>query len=531
MPDVAWNKAQWGSRFTWSHQGGEEWSGAWGSSEAQWYGSLLPRLRQFLPTHTVLEIAPGYGRWTRQLTRVCERYIGVDVTAVCTEHCARQFAGLNATFVTNDGYDLSAVQDGSIDLVFSFDSLVHVEQDVLSAYVGQIVSKLRPYGVAFLHHSNLASLPIAAIGDRSKSVDGATIRSMVAGAGGQILRQEIIQWDVVAGLDCLTLFSRKGDYLDEPAVYENQDFMVEADLIRRCVAPWSFRQANGSPSSDANSLQSRGQTPSSAGAELPKPAPSASEAGGPRPTSGDANAPSLGSAIPVQPTRLLFSGVDPERLHPLIDVYSWVHTIEFGNGRRTNGLWGGGSPIIWKALDDIDFRGKKVLDIGCWDGVYSFEAEKRGAHEVYATDMVSQRSFSDHPTFHLAHRLLNSKARYFDDMSVYDVPTMGVRDFDAVLYAGVYYHLKDPVRSLDALRSVMRKGGVILVEGAILEDEGCLAKYYHRHLFCGDITNWWVPTKECLEQWVESCGFAISARYERWGHQENQRHTLLATAV
>ena len=58
MPDVIWNKANWEKHYNWS-QRGEEWSAAWGSSEAQWSGTLLPRLRQFLPTKSVLEIAQG----------------------------------------------------------------------------------------------------------------------------------------------------------------------------------------------------------------------------------------------------------------------------------------------------------------------------------------------------------------------------------------------------------------------------------------------------------------------------------------
>ena len=38
-----------------------------GRADAQWYGSLLPRIHRFLPTGQVLEIACGYGRWTQYL--------------------------------------------------------------------------------------------------------------------------------------------------------------------------------------------------------------------------------------------------------------------------------------------------------------------------------------------------------------------------------------------------------------------------------------------------------------------------------
>ena len=40
--------------------------------------------------------------------------------------------------------------------------------------------------------------------------------------------------------------------------------------------------------------------------------------------------------------------------------------------------------FIEAQLDLLDFRGKTVLDIGCWDGYWSFYAERRGAREVVA---------------------------------------------------------------------------------------------------------------------------------------------------
>jgi 2-polyprenyl-3-methyl-5-hydroxy-6-metoxy-1,4-benzoquinol methylase len=39
-----------------------------------------------------------------------------------------------------------------------------------------------------------------------------------------------------------------------------------------------------------------------------------------------------------------------------------------------------------RALKKIDFAGKRVLDVGCRDGLFSFEAERRGAAEVIGFD-------------------------------------------------------------------------------------------------------------------------------------------------
>ena len=83
-----------------------------------------------------------------------------------------------------------------------------------------------------------------------------------------------------------------------------------------------------------------------------------------------------------------------------VQALTWVHSIDLGNGIVTPGMWGPPSPTIMRALDTIDFHGKKVLDIGCWDGLWSFEAEKRGATTIVATDLNTQRWPPDgHLTF------------------------------------------------------------------------------------------------------------------------------------
>jgi tRNA (mo5U34)-methyltransferase len=230
-----------------------------------------------------------------------------------------------------------------------------------------------------------------------------------------------------------------------------------------------------------------------------------------------------------------------EELIEQVNQLNWVHTIDLGNGVMTPGMWGGGNPAIMRALDDLDFSGKKVLDIGCWDGQYSFLAEKRGAAEVYATDLISQRTYML-PTFELAHTALNSQVKYYPHISVYDVGELGIKDFDIVIYCGVYYHIKDPLRSFTALRKVMADGGQIVVEGAVIKTpprttgspaaEDCYARYYYREQFCGDDSNWWVPTIPCLHQWVESSYFRVEKDYGlTWPEIENTRYTLTAKAV
>ena len=198
-----------------------------------------------------------------------------------------------------------------------------------------------------------------------------------------------------------------------------------------------------------------------------------------------------------------------------ISRFSWVHSIDLGQGLVTPGQWGPPSPIIVQAFDSIDFRDKKVLDIGCWDGLWSFEAERRGAREVHATDFPSQRPDRGSPTLLTAREILGSAVRYSPDLSVYDAPArFPERDFDIVIFAGVYYHLKNPLLALTRLRQVLKTGGVIVVEGDVIEDlRRSYATFWYADWWGEDRSNWWIPTIRCLREWMECSFFTVRDEY------------------
>lgn len=239
MPDLDWNKAVWGGAAAWP-DAGEQWSAPWGGSRAQWLGCLLPRLAACLPARRVLEIAPGFGRWTQYLLPQCEAYLGVDLAGNCVAACEARFASApHAHFVQNDGRALPIDTEAPWDLVFSFDSLVHAEFDVVAHYIAQIVPALAAGGRAFIHHSNQgACLPGSPNPhQRGTDVSAARVREAVQHAGGAVLVQEIVHWRGQLPNDCFTFFAR-GPVATAPVVFENPLLMVEADLIRQTHVPY-----------------------------------------------------------------------------------------------------------------------------------------------------------------------------------------------------------------------------------------------------------------------------------------------------
>src|SRR3954454_18825307 len=65
----------------------------------------------------------------------------------------------------------------------------------------------------------------------------------------------------------------------------------------------------------------------------------------------------------------------------------WFHSIDLGMGVVTPGFKSSRSHRKELASFRLpDLRGKSVLDIGAWDGFYSFAAERLGAARVVALD-------------------------------------------------------------------------------------------------------------------------------------------------
>lgn len=225
--------------------GGEIWSAHWGSSEIQWSTVIRPRIAGGLPARSVVEIAPGHGRWTHFLLDQCDSYIGFDLAERCTVHCRTRFADVCARrpvrFETNDGASLPGIADASVDFIFSFDSLVHVEQPTIEAYLRAIARALRPGGRAFLHHSNYSAVQEIAVWDheRGKTQSAAAVRAAAEALGLHVLVQEPVSWGGDVMIDCFTSVAKPdGTELPPTVSIENPTFWADVERQTRYLIPY-----------------------------------------------------------------------------------------------------------------------------------------------------------------------------------------------------------------------------------------------------------------------------------------------------
>ncbi len=158
---------------------------------------------------------------------------------------------------------------------------------------------------------------------------------------------------------------------------------------------------------------------------------------------------------------------DPDDIRRRIAAHGrWWHEIELAPGIVTPGDDSNRQkmPVLEELGLPSRLDGVRALDIGCSDGYFSFELERRGA-EVVAVDFVANTATG----FSVAKEILGSRVEYRVD-NVYNLAPDDYGKFDIVFFLGVLYHLRKPLAALDTIRSVMKAGGELFVATFLIDE-------------------------------------------------------------
>lgn len=172
-----------------------------------------------------------------------------------------------------------------------------------------------------------------------------------------------------------------------------------------------------------------------------------------------------------------------------VAAVKWFHRIQLGEvetpGRNNKVHQDWVSAHLPASMAD-----RSVLDIGAWDGYYSFLAESRGAARVLAIDEIQNPAAHLGGTegFEVAKEILRSKVEY-RVMSAKDLDQV-TDTFDIILFLGVYYHVKDPMDILVKIRRRLRPGGLVFLEGMYIPGSRPLLRFFEGDeveptTFCG----------------------------------------------
>lgn len=225
------------------------------------------------------------------------------------------------------------------------------------------------------------------------------------------------------------------------------------------------------------------------------------------------------------------TGVPADAQARIDDHEFWYHTIDVAPGVVTPGWFD-----LRHSLDHVPFpdvRGKRCLDIGTFDGFYAFEMERRGAAEVVAVDVEDHEEW-DWPAdarkggplamrdpgmsgppkgagFRLVADLIDSKVDW-RVCNIYDLDPAELGTFDVVVCGTLLLHLQNPVKALEAVRSVC--DGVFFsseqleVWLTILGRGRPLAKLRGT----GQTCQWWLYNSACHQQMLFSAGFEVTEK-------------------
>jgi tRNA (mo5U34)-methyltransferase len=197
-----------------------------------------------------------------------------------------------------------------------------------------------------------------------------------------------------------------------------------------------------------------------------------------------------------------------QELRDRVSALKWWHSMDLGQGVRTPGHI---DTSKWVERMHMPPRldGKTVLDVGAWDGFYSFEAERRGAARVLATDSFSWHGpgWGTKDGFELARSALGSQVEDMD-IDVLDLSPDKVGTFDVVLFLGVLYHMRDPLLALERVRSVTHGQLILETTVGMLTRRRAAAAFFPGRELDRDISNWWAPNIAALEGMLRAVGFA-----------------------
>lgn len=199
---------------------------------------------------------------------------------------------------------------------------------------------------------------------------------------------------------------------------------------------------------------------------------------------------------------------------------AWYHTLELAPGVVTPGFFD--LRAVVDTLPWPDVSGARCLDVATMDGFYAFELERRGAAEVVAVDIEDQADLDWLPRhvpsgyergrepsgarFAVAHDALGSRVER-RVTNVYDLSPERVGSFDVVIVGALLEHLRDPLRALEAVRSVTR-GVVLSVEQVDLRTSLLLRRTPVQRVI-GHTRTWSEPNRAGHVAMLEATGFDV----------------------
>jgi SAM-dependent methyltransferase len=172
----------------------------------------------------------------------------------------------------------------------------------------------------------------------------------------------------------------------------------------------------------------------------------------------------------------------------------WYYSIEIEPGRFTPGQNFKSISVVRDLLRCIDVAGRRCLDIGSMEGLSSILMCRRGG-QVTAYDRYDCTDKID-----LVKACTDADFTFITGAPLSELPRLQP-PADVVVFAGVLYHMFDPMSGLLTARNMVRNGGILLIETAAIDAPGFSMHFNASGRFYPQPkqSNYWFPTPAMLE--------------------------------
>ena len=170
-------------------------------------------------------------------------------------------------------------------------------------------------------------------------------------------------------------------------------------------------------------------------------------------------------------------------------------------GIRIDSEWN--SALKWRRIVPHihPLQNRKVLDVGSSNGYYLFRMAEAKPRLLLGIEPYSVYYYQ----FLALQRYLDLPGIYSLPLKLEDLPAMN-QWFDTIFCMGILYHRRSPLDTLSQMKGMLAKGGQLILETLIIPGQEDTA-LFPRDRYARMRNVFFLPTVNCLQNWLERCGF------------------------
>lgn len=190
-----------------------------------------------------------------------------------------------------------------------------------------------------------------------------------------------------------------------------------------------------------------------------------------------------------------------------IEALDWYYRVELKPGAFTNGTPRPNMTATRALIDRVDWNGMRVLDVGAQEGVFCVLLAKAGA------DVTGYDRFDLSDRIDLIQQAYCTSFCYVGGQTfpefVRETHTKERELYDGIFFSGVLYHVLEPTLFVYLVRTLLKPGGILVLETIAAVDEDAALFFNADGRFWNGPGSYYVTATGWLDYYLRFLGFKI----------------------